>query len=155
MPCLPPATLPVPGFRNLPRRPIVFDGECSLTRGDRMSFNKRNFRIQTAALVLFGAVAFAQAPPPPPILPPPELDRLVSRIALYPDSLLAQIMAGATYTDQIQPAAGWADQHAYLHGDALAGAINEDHLPWDPSVQALLPFPSVLDMMARDMAWTS
>jgi hypothetical protein len=120
-----------------------------------MSFNKRNFRIQTAALVLFGAVAFAQAPPPPPILPPPELDRLVSRIALYPDSLLAQIMAGATYTDQIQPAAGWADQHAYLHGDALAGAINEDHLPWDPSVQALLPFPSVLDMMARDMAWTS
>src|SRR5271165_2889917 len=116
---------------------------------------KRKLGIGCAALVLFGAVAFAQAPPPPPILPPQELDRLVSRIALYPDSLLAQILAGATYTDEIPPASAWANQHSYLHGDALANAINEDHLPWDPSVQTLLPFPSVLDMMARDMAWTS
>src|SRR5271165_5273875 len=116
---------------------------------------KRKLGIGCAALVLFGAVAFAQAPPPPPILPPQELDRLVSRIALYPDSLLAQILAGATYTDEIPPASAWANQHSYLHGDALANAINEHHLPWDPSVQTLLPFPSVLDMMARDMAWTS
>jgi uncharacterized protein DUF3300 len=106
-----------------------------------------------ATFVLLGASAFAQAPPP--MLPPPELDRLVSRIALYPDPLLAQVLAGATYTDEIPEAARWADQHSYLHGDALANAISEDHLPWDPSVQALLPFPSVLDMMARDMGWTS
>ena len=112
----------------------------------------RKLGIGCAFLALFGTVAFAQAPP---ILPPPELDRLVSRVALYPDSLLAQVLAGATYTDEIPEAARWAGQHAYLRGDALAAAINEDHLPWDPSVQALLPFPSVLDMMARDMAWTS
>ena len=49
----------------------------------------------------------------------------------------------------------WADQHHYLTGDALARAISDDHLPWDPSVQAMLPFPSVLDMMASDMGWTS
>jgi hypothetical protein len=42
-----------------------------------------------------------------------------------------------------------------LTGDALAHAISDDRLPWDPSVQSLLPFPSVLDMMASDMAWTS
>ncbi len=92
---------------------------------------------------------------PPPSYPPPELDRLVSRIALYPDPLLSQILAAATYPDQIPDAARWADEHHYLTGDALANAIAGDRLPWDPSVQALLPFPSVLDMMASDMGWTS
>ena len=100
-------------------------------------------------------ILLAQAPPPPPSYPPPELDRLVARIALYPDPLLSQILAAATFPDQIQDAARWADQHHYLTGDALANAIAGDRLPWDPSVQALLPFPSVLDMMASDMAWTS
>jgi len=98
------------------------------------------------------ATVVAQGPPP---LPPPELDRLVSRIALYPDPLLAQILAAATYTNDIPDAARWADQHHYLTGQALANAIAGDQLPWDPSVQALLPFPSVLDMMASDMNWTS
>src|SRR5579864_2052727 len=86
----------------------------------------------------------------PPSFPPGELDQMVSRIALYPDPLLAQILAAATFPDQIPDAAGWADQHHYLTGDALAEAIQADQLPWDPSVQALLPFPSVLDLMARD-----
>ena len=84
-----------------------------------------------------------------------ELDKLVTRIALYPDPLLAQILAAATYPDQIPDAAKWADEHHYLTGDDLARAITEDHLTWDPSVQALLPFPSVLEMMASDMNWTS
>jgi hypothetical protein len=53
------------------------------------------------------------------------------------------------------PAAGWADEHHYLTGDALAAAIAGDQLPWDPSVQALLPFPSVLDSMASNMNWTN
>jgi hypothetical protein len=82
------------------------------------------------------------------------LDGLVSRIALYPDPLLSQVLAAATFPDQIPPAASWADGHAYLRGDQLARAISDDRLPWDPSVLALLPFPSVLDMMARDMGWT-
>jgi hypothetical protein len=118
------------------------------------------------ALAAFTPNAFSQAPPPPPpsygpppgpppSYPPQELDRLVSRIALYPDPLLSQILAAATFPDQIQPAAQWADQHHYLVGDALAAAISADRLPWDPSVQSLLPFPSVLDMMASDMAWAS
>jgi len=90
--------------------------------------------------------AFAQSPP--------ELDRLVQRIALYPDPLLSQVLAAATYSDEIRPAAEWANRHSFLHGEALARGIEEDRLPWDPSVQALLPFPSVLDMMARDPGWT-
>jgi hypothetical protein len=75
-------------------------------------------------------------------------------VALYPDPLLAQVLAAATFPDQIPDAARWADQHHYLTGQALANAIQADQLPWDPSVQALLPFPSVLDMMASDMNWT-
>src|SRR5260370_3162013 len=90
-----------------------------------------------------------------PVYSPGQLDNLVSRIALYPDPLLAQVLAAATYPDQIPEAAEWANQHSYLKGDELARAISEDRLPWDPSVQALLPFPSVLDMMSRDMAWTT
>ena len=92
---------------------------------------------------------------PPPSYSPEQLDRLVSRIALYPDPLLAQVLAAATFPDQIPDAARWADEHHYLRGDDLARAISEDHLPWDPSVQALLPFPSILDTMASDMNWTS
>jgi hypothetical protein len=106
--------------------------------------------------VLAVAPLFAQAPPPPPpTLPPQELDHLVSRIALYPDPLLAQVLAAATYSNDIPDAARWADEHHYLNGQGLADAIQADHLPWDPSVQALLPFPSVLDTMASDLNWTT
>jgi hypothetical protein len=95
------------------------------------------------------------APQPSPVTyPPAELDRIVSPIALYPDPLLAQILAATTYSDQIRDAARWADQHHYLTGPALAAAIAADQVVWDPSVQALLPFPSVLDMMASDLPWT-
>ena len=64
------------------------------------------------------------------------------------------MLAAATYSDQIPDAARYADQHHYLTGQALADAITADQLPWDPSVQALIPFPSVLDMMASDPNWT-
>jgi hypothetical protein len=99
-----------------------------------------------------------QAPPPDhqqgPPMPLQQLDQLVQRIALYPDPLLAQVLAAATFWNQIPDAASWAELHNYLTGDALAQAIQADNLPWDPSVLALLPFPSVLDTMAHDPQWT-
>jgi hypothetical protein len=101
---------------------------------------------------LTASPSFAQAPGQ---YPPAELDRLVSRIALYPDPLLAQILAASTYPEQIPDASRWADEHHYLSGEALSRAIADDHLPADPSVQALLPFPSVLMMMASDLPWTT
>jgi hypothetical protein len=111
-------------------------------------------RIGVLLLAILAVVPiFAQAPPPS--YAPEQLDQLVARVALYPDSLLAQVLAGATFPDQIPDGARWADEHHYLTGQELANAITEDRLPWDPSVQALLPFPSVLDMMASDMNWTS
>src|SRR6202034_2453209 len=103
-------------------------------------------------LILGGqpVTSFAQ----PVALSPLQLDQLVARIALYPDPLLANILTASTYWNEIPEAAAWADQHSYLKGDALAQAMQADHLQWDPSIMALLPFPSVLDMMARDPAWT-
>jgi hypothetical protein len=110
-----------------------------------------------------GQYPAGQYPPPqypaygqaqPPLLPPQQLDQLVARIALYPDGLLAEVLTAATYWDQIPDAATWAMQHQYLHGDQLAAAINADRLPFDQSVIGLLPFPSVLDQMARDQGWT-
>lgn len=114
-----------------------------------------------ATMLMMGSAVpvFAQdAPPadqgPAPSYSPEQLDRLVSRVALYPDPLLAQVLAAATFSDDVPDAAKWADDHHYLRGDQLAQAISADQLPWDPSVQALLPFPSVLDMMADDIDWT-
>ena len=101
------------------------------------------------------ALPSAQAQDQPPSFSPDQLDQIVSRIALYPDPLLAQILTASTFSDQIPDAASWADQHHYLTGQALSNAITADQLPWDPSVQALLPFPSVLDQMASDPNWTN
>lgn len=108
------------------------------------------------AMFLLGwlpGAAFAQEQAP--YYAPEQLEGLVSRVALYPDPLLAQVLAAATFPNDIPDAARWADQHHYLRGDQLAAAIQADQLPWDPSVQSLLPFPSVLDLMASDMNWTS
>jgi hypothetical protein len=122
----------------------------------KLKYDKILQLLLVAVVLLFGVAdltmfqAFAQQAP----LGPRELDHLVSRIALYSDPLLAQVLTASTYWTQIPEAAAWADDHSYLRGDALARAIQEDNLPWDPSVLALLPFPSVLDMMARDYAWT-
>lgn len=126
-----------------------------------MKLTQKSFLMQAAAAVtgalLFTTAmpAFAQDYPPPPRYAFGQLENLVSRIALYPDPLLAQVLAAATFPDQIPEAARWANQARGLHGDELANAIAEANLPWDPSVQALLPFPAVLDTMATDMNWTS
>ena len=92
--------------------------------------------------------------PLPPAMAPQQLDPLVARIALYPDPLLAQTLTAATYWNEISQAATWANQHNYLNGDALGQAIQADQLSYDPSILGLIPFPSVLDMMARDPGWT-
>ncbi len=83
-----------------------------------------------------------------------ELDTLVAGIALYPDPLLVQVLDASTYGNQIPAAALWAEGHKNMKGETLASAIEEANLPYDPSVQALLPFPSVLSMMSKYRTWT-
>lgn len=82
-----------------------------------------------------------------------ELDTLVSTIALYPDPLLVHVLTAATYGDQIAPANAWAQAHKDLDGQALATAMENANLSYDPSVQALIPFPTVLATMAKYTTW--
>jgi hypothetical protein len=86
-------------------------------------------------------------------LPSQELEQLVAPIALYPDALVAQVLAGATYPDEVADAASWLRQNSGLKGEQLAGAVNAQS--WDPSVKALTQFPSVLGNMGQNLSWTS
>src|SRR6266853_2914070 len=84
---------------------------------------------------------------------PEQLQQLVAPIALYPDALVAQILAAATYPDQIVEADRWVQQHTELKGQQLGQEV--DKQPWDPSVKALVEFPSVLANMDKNLSWTS
>ena len=84
---------------------------------------------------------------------PDELNQLVAPIALYPDALVAQIVAAASYPTQVADADQWVQQHSYLKGEELAQAA--DSQSWDPSVKALTQFPAVLATMDNNLSWTS
>ena len=81
------------------------------------------------------------------------LQALVAPIALYPDALVAQILAASTFPDQVAIANYWMGQNKSLTGSALMQAV--DKQTWDPSVKALTQFPSVLDNLATNLSWTS
>jgi Protein of unknown function (DUF3300) len=82
-----------------------------------------------------------------------QLQQLVAPIALYPDALVAQILAGATYPDQVVEADRWLQQNPDLKGEQLGQAV--DQQAWDPSIKALTEFPSVLGNMDKNLSWTS
>ena len=102
----------------------------------------------------------AEGPAPKPEAETPQLfkaeqlDQLLAPIALYPDTLLAQILMAATYPIEIVKADRWRQDpsHASLRGDQLANAIEAE--AWDPSVKSLVPFPRILRMMDEQLDWT-
>src|SRR5271168_1952432 len=112
---------------------------------------------QSDAAMMFQAQPAAPASPSYPGQGAPEtaadLQALVAPIALFPDALVAQVLSGATFPDQIAVADNWVQQNKQLTGSALMQAVNGQS--WDPSVKALTQFPSVLNNMAQNMAWTS
>ncbi len=87
-----------------------------------------------------------------PAFSQPEIEQLVAPIALYPDSLVSQILMASTYPLEVVQADRWVKEHEGLSGDALANALNEQ--TWDPSVKSLVNFPDVLDMMSQKLDWT-
>jgi uncharacterized membrane protein YgcG len=84
---------------------------------------------------------------------PAQLQQLVAPIALYPDSLVAQVLAASTFPAEIVEADRWLQDNSSLKGDALAQAVDQRN--WDPSVKALTAFPSVLGNMDKNLSWTS
>ena len=88
----------------------------------------------------------------PPAFKAEELEQILAPIALYPDSLLTQILMASTYPLEIVTADRWAKQNKDKKGDALAKALEAQ--PWDPSVKSLVNFPQVLSMMSEKLDWT-
>src|SRR5712671_3947360 len=84
---------------------------------------------------------------------PEQLQQLVALIALYPDALVAQILAASTYPDQVVEAERWMQQHSNLERDALWTQVDQQQ--WDPSVKALTQFPTVLANLDKNITWTS
>ena len=149
---------------------------CVLDGGGQSQFTRKLMRAVAAMAALLAATqtASAQVParaPLPVLTPPPpasapsgtrydaydaaELERIVSPIALYPDPLLAQVLSAAAFPSQVSAAMQWVDVRRGLNGQQLVEALAEEQVPWDPSVQALVAFPTVLQMMASAMPWTS
>jgi hypothetical protein len=87
-----------------------------------------------------------------PLLKPEQLDALVAPIALYPDALLANMLAASTYPLEVVEADRWAAAHKKLNGDQLKAEV--DKQSWDDSVKALSTTPTVLAMMSEKLDWT-
>jgi hypothetical protein len=107
------------------------------------------------SLVLLAVVplwAVSSEPNTSPVFKQEELDQFLAPIAIYPDSLLSQILMASTYPLEVVQADRWARQNKDISGDALAAALEER--TWDPSVKSLVNFPQVLTMMSEKLDWT-
>ncbi len=104
------------------------------------------------ALLALPLAAHGQESSPP--LEAAQIDQMVAPIALYPDTLVAQILMAATYPLEVVEASRWLQepQNAQLQGDYLTNALELQD--WDPSVKALIAFPQVLSMMNENLEWT-
>ncbi|MDH4609823.1 DUF3300 domain-containing protein [Pseudomonas sp. BN102] len=93
----------------------------------------------------------AQPPATQAVFKPEELDQMMAPLALYPDSLLAQVLMAATYPGNVADAVAWSKAHPDVSGDAAVKQVANQ--PWDPSVQSLVAFPQVLATLGQDPAW--
>ena len=81
-----------------------------------------------------------------------QLDQMLAPIALYPDSLLSQVLMAATYPLEVVEAARWSAANPGLKGDAAVKAVEQKS--WDVSVKSLVAFPQVLKQMNDQLEWT-
>jgi Protein of unknown function (DUF3300) len=82
-----------------------------------------------------------------------ELSNLAAPVALYPDMLLSEVLAASTYPLELAQAQQWMQGNSGLRGPDLVEAAKQQN--WDPSVQALVAFPDVMNMLTRDIQWTT
>jgi hypothetical protein len=94
----------------------------------------------------------SQPPPSAELLKPEQLAALVAPIALYPDELLAHVLAASTYPLEVVQADRWLKEHKTLKGDALKKEVEKQS--WDDSVKALASTADVISMMSDKIDWT-
>jgi hypothetical protein len=107
---------------------------------------------ETAAPAVGASIGETTAVAEQPVFSEERIEQLVAPIALYPDTLLAQVLMGATYPLEIVQAARWLKRNPDLRDEALDGALLDQ--PWDPSVKTLVMFPDVLKRMNDNLDWT-
>ena len=109
----------------------------------------------TILFIAIGMASVSQAQPESASSMPTEaqLEQLVAPIALYPDALVAQILIASQYPTQVVEAARFVQQNASMTPSQLNNAAAGQD--WNPSITALLPFPSVLNNMNQNLSWTS
>jgi hypothetical protein len=142
--------------------------ERKMTFGNHTGWLRFTALICSALIAPGGVPLVAQQPAPPPAAAPPagggqdqpkpktpdQLDSLTAPIALYPDPLLAQVLAASTYPLEIVQADRWLKANtAKLKGEALTKEAAKQ--PWDPSVQALVAFPDALKFLDDNIQWTT
>ena len=121
----------------------------------------RGIALLCCALILPGDVPLmAQQPAPSPaaaeaptVIPADQLDSLVAPIALYPDPLLAQVLAASTYPLELVQLQQWLMKHKNLKEQAMADAVKKEN--WDPSIQGLAGLPDVVKQLAENIKWTA
>jgi hypothetical protein len=98
----------------------------------------------------YGQQGYPQAQP----LGAAQLEQLVAPIALYPDSLVAQVLTASTYPAQVSAAAAWIQSMPGASADQIAAAASAQS-QWDPSIKALTAFPQVLEWLAGNLQWAT
>jgi hypothetical protein len=157
---------------------ILQPGQDAAAAGQRIGqLTRQGLAVVLSALMIMIPMmqgdAFAQSVPMPPDAAPSsppvaddgqpvpqgqplsaqQLDQLVAPIALYPDALLAQVLAAATYPTQVVEADRWRQAQGSAPAEQIAaGAENQN---WDPSVKALTAFPTVLAQLDKNIQWTT
>jgi hypothetical protein len=101
------------------------------------------------AAVAVSAAARAQEAPP---LKAEEIEALVAPIALYPDTVLSQVLMASTYPLEVVQAARWVKANPNVKGEAAVKAVEKE--TWDVSVKSLVAFPQVLEPMNDKIDWT-
>lgn len=102
-------------------------------------------------LIVASAATAVEETASEPVFSTEELDQMLAPVALYPDSLLAQVLMAATYPGDVADAVTWSTLHPDATGDDAVRQVSEQ--PWDPSVQSLVAFPAVLVTLGQDPAW--
>jgi Protein of unknown function (DUF3300) len=143
---------------------------CAAVKGEKMlnklSTTTRRLTVCAALWSVATLPAYAQAPAPALSTAAPvqsqtqdgqrfseaQIDQLVAPIALYPDSLLTQLLMASTYPLEVVEAARWSHENSSVTGQALETAMQGQS--WDPSVKALAAVPQTLEMMSDKLDWT-
>ena len=144
-------------------------GQSAASTGQRIGqLTRQGLAMVLSALMIMIPMgqdsAFAQSAPPPAQandqqapqaqpLSPDQLDQLVAPIALYPDALVAQVLAASTYPTQVVEADRWRQAQGNASAEQIAAGADAQN--WDASVKALTAFPTVLAQMDKNIQWTT